>query len=82
MQSIVRDLGGRQQNLIRDPASRPPYGRVRLRKSHTVRFSPLRMTRRGVNIFGRGEFNERLPLEVAKRHEGLRKQLSVVFPRV
>ena len=31
---------------------------------------------------GRGEFNERLPFEVAKRHEGLRKQLSVVFPRV
>ena len=28
---------------------------------------------------GRGEFNERLPFEVAKRHEGLRKQLSVVF---
>ena len=25
---------------------------------------------------------KRLPLEVAKRHEGLRKQLSVVFPRV
>ena len=25
---------------------------------------------------------QRLPLEVAKRHEGLRKQLSVVFPRV
>ena len=32
---------------VRDPASRPPLGRVRLRKHHTVIFSPLRMTRTG-----------------------------------
>ena len=30
--------------LLIDPASRPPYGRVRLRKRHTVTFSTLRMT--------------------------------------
>ena len=35
--------------LLIDPASRPPYGRVRLRKRHTVTFSPLRMTYKILN---------------------------------
>ena len=34
-----------QRKFIRDPASRPPLSRVRLRKIHTVNFSSLRMTR-------------------------------------
>ena len=44
MRSIVWDLGRKRCLLIIDPASRPPLGRVRLRKRHTVSFSPLRMT--------------------------------------
>ena len=43
----VRSTGSTRDSkiLLTDPASRPPYGRVRLRKRHTVTFSPLRMTR-------------------------------------
>ena len=46
MYDIIRDLGKKvYQILLIDPASRPPLGRVRLRKRHTVTFSSLRMTR-------------------------------------
>ena len=44
----TQDLRGDSKILLIDPASRPPYGRVRLRKRHTVTFSPLRMTHRGI----------------------------------
>ena len=51
----VRSTGSTRDSKIFliDPASRPPYGRVRLRKRHTVTFSPLRMTHRGI-VFALG----------------------------
>ena len=55
-------------------------------------FTPLRRLRRHLSLMARLKIafdtnlfdmlTQRLPLEVAKRHEGLRKQLIVVFPRV
>ena len=44
MRSIIWDLGRKRWLFMGDPATRPPLGRVRLRKWHTVSFSPLRMT--------------------------------------